>query len=360
VSLVTGLLAVGEEGADESRGQRLPAPRTPAPSEAPALNWGVISPGGIAAGFADAARTYTAQNIVAVASRSEERARAFASRFDVPAAYGDYTDLLEDSRVEVVYVASPHSEHFTHALHAVGAGKHVLVEKAFTRNAREAEQLIAAARQRGVFLMEAMWTRCLPHIDVVRQVLDSGALGEIRTVLADHGRFMEPDASHRLYAPELAGGALLDLGIYPVSFASMVLGRFATVSAVGTKAFTGVDGQASIVVTNDDGAHGVLSTSLFARTPTTASISGTLARLELDSSFYIPTSVRLIDREREVLDVFTPPQLDGGLAFEAAEVARCVSAGRLESDLMPLDETLSIMRTLDEIRLALGTRFPGE
>ncbi|MEU8828065.1 Gfo/Idh/MocA family oxidoreductase [Streptomyces sp. NPDC048636] len=326
----------------------------------PSINWGVIAPGGIASSFVSAVRSHTAQRIVSVASRDIERARAFASRFDIPNAYGGYDVLLEDSDVEAVYVASPHSEHFTHALRAIEAGKHVLVEKAFTRNADEAERLIAAARQRGVFLMEAMWTRFLPHIDVVRQVLDSGALGEIRTVVADHGQYMEPDAAHRLFAPELAGGALLDLGIYPVSFASMVLGEFATVSAVGTPAFTGVDGQVSIVVTNGAGAHALLNTTLFARTPTRASIAGTRARLELDGDFYAPTSVRLIDRKNEVLDVFTPPRLDGGLCFEAAEVARCVSEGRTESALMPLDETLRIMRTLDEIRGAVGNRFPGE
>ncbi|QKV96376.1 Gfo/Idh/MocA family oxidoreductase [Streptomyces sp. NA02950] len=326
----------------------------------PRLNWGVVAPGGIASSFADAVHTYTAQRIVAVASRTIERARAFASRFDVPNAYGSYDELLRDPRVDVVYVASPHSAHFIHALRAIEAGRHVLVEKAFTRNAEEAEQLIAAARQRGVFLMEAMWTRFLPHIDVVRQVLDSGVLGEVRTIVADHGQYMVPDAAHRLYAPELAGGALLDLGVYPVSFASMVLGEFATVSVVGTSAFTGVDGQVSVVVTNDTGAHAMLNTTLFARTPTTASISGTLARLELDGDFYAPTSVRLIGRENTVLDVFTPARLHGGLCFEAAEVARCVSEGRPESDLMPLDETLRIMRTLDEIRRTVGNLFPGE
>ncbi|WP_314172626.1 Gfo/Idh/MocA family protein [Streptomyces winkii] len=357
---MAGALVTGAQEDGGRQGDRLPQPRTPDPREAPALNWGVVAPGGIASTFAAAVRAHTQQNIVAVASRSADRARAFASRFDVPAAYGSYADLLADRRVDVVYVASPHSEHFGQALLAIEAGKHVLVEKAFTRNAGEAERLVAAARERGVFLMEAMWTRCLPHIDVVRQTLDSGMLGEIQTLVADHGQFMVPDAAHRLYAPELAGGALLDLGVYPVSFASMVLGDFATVSAVGTKAFTGVDGQASVVVTNGDGAHGLISTTLFARTPTTATVSGTLARLEVDGEFYAPATVRLIARDGELLDAYTPSRLDGGLAFEAAEVARCVHEGRLESGLMPLDETLRVMRTLDEIRLQLGTPFPGE
>ncbi|MFD7857850.1 hypothetical protein ACFV6B_26695 [Streptomyces microflavus] len=156
---------------------------------------------------------------------------------------------------------------------------------------------------------------------------------------------------------DLAGGALLDLGVYPVSFASMVLEPFASVTAVGTKAFTGVDGQASIVVTDEAGAHGVLNTTLFGRTPTTASISGTRARLEIDGHFYGPAAVRLIGRDHELIDTFVPPQLDGGLCYEAA---RCIAAGRLESDLMPLDETLRIMRVLDGIRPDLGVAFPGE
>ncbi|GLZ11592.1 dehydrogenase [Actinomadura sp. NBRC 104425] len=338
----------------------LPAPRTPSPREAPALEWGVIAPGGIAAAFTRALHTYTEQRVVAVGSRDAGRARAFADRFGIAASYGGYAELLDDDRVDIVYVASPHSEHFAHAMQAIQAGRHVLVEKAFTRNAREAEQLIEAARRRGVFLMEAMWTRFLPHIDVVRQVLASGMLGEVQTVVADHGQFMVPDATSRLYAPELAGGALLDLGVYPVSFASMVLGPFTSITAVGTKAFTGVDGQASIVVTNEAGAHGVLNTTLFTRTPTTASVSGTLARLEIEGEFYAPTTVRLVGREGELLDAYVPDQRDGGLCYEAAEAARCVAAGRLESDLLPLDETLRIMRVLDEIRSQLGVVYPGE
>ncbi|MEV7252853.1 Gfo/Idh/MocA family protein [Streptomyces cyaneofuscatus] len=322
----------------------------------------MIAPGGIAASFVEALGAHTDQRVVAVGSRDLRRARAFADRFGIPASYGSYAELLHDPHVDVVYVASPHSGHFEQALQAIEAGRHVLVEKAFTRNAGEAERLIEAARERGVFLMEAMWTRFLPHIDVVRQVLEAGLLGEVHTVIADHGQFMDPDAAHRLFDPELAGGALLDLGIYPVSFASMVLGPFTSVAATGTKAFTGVDGQASIVVTNASGAHAVLSTTLFARTPTTASVSGTRARLEIEGDFYAPATVRLVSREGEVLDSYVPPQGGGGggLCYEAAEAARCIADGRLESDLMPLDETLRIMRTLDEIRGGLGISYPGE
>ncbi|MEU8825218.1 Gfo/Idh/MocA family oxidoreductase [Streptomyces sp. NPDC048636] len=341
-------------------GRALPAPRTPSPRDAPALSWGVIAPGRIAARFAEALLAHTAQRVVAVGSRDAARARAFADRFGIPAAYGSYAELLDDPSVDIVYIASPHSGHFDQALRAIETGRHVLLEKAFTRNAREAGQLIEAAHERGVFLMEAMWTRFLPHIDVIRQVLDSGTLGEVRTVIADHGLYAQPDAAHRLYAPELAGGALLDLGIYPLSFASMVLGPFASVTAVGTKTFTGVDGQASIVVTGESGAHGVLNTTLFARTPTTASISGTRARLEIEGHFYGPAAVRLIGRDHELIDRYVPTRRDGGLCYEAAEAARCIAAGQRESELMPLDETLRLMHVLDDIRRDLGVAFPGE
>ncbi|MFF6984288.1 Gfo/Idh/MocA family protein [Streptomyces sp. NPDC008343] len=346
--------------ANEAERTVLPAPRTLDPREAPALNWGVTGPGRIAGLFVEALQTYTAQQVVAVGSRDAARARAFADRFGIPAAYEGYADLLGDERVDIVYIASPHSGHFEQALRAIEAGKHVLVEKAFTRNAREAEQLVQAAREQGVFLMEAMWTRFLPHIDVVRQVIDDGMLGEVHTVIADHGLPAKPDPAHRLFAPELAGGALLDLGVYPVYFAAMVLGPFTSVLAAGTKTSTGVDGQTSIVVTNAAGAHGVLNTTLFARTPTTASIMGTDARLEIDGRFYAPAAVRLIGRDHELIDSFVPAQLDGGLCYEAAEAARCIAAGRLESDLMPLDETLRMMHVLDGIRRDLGITFPGE
>ncbi|MFH8342581.1 Gfo/Idh/MocA family protein [Streptomyces sp. AM6-12] len=341
-------------------GTALTAPRTPSPRDAPVLRWGVIAPGGIAASFVEALRTHTGQRVVAVGSRDADRARAFAGRFGIPAAYGSYAEVLDDAQVDIVYIASPHSEHHAHALMAIQAGKHVLVEKAFTRNAVEAEQLTTAARRQGVFCMEAMWTRFLPHMDVVRQVLDLGLLGDVLTVTADHGQFMNPRTAYRLFAPELAGGALLDLGVYPVSFAWMVLGPFASITAVGDTTDTGVDAQASIVVTNDAGAHGLLNTTLHARTPTTASVSGTRARLEIEGDFYAPATVRLVNRSNEPLGCHVPVLREGGLCYEAAEAARCVAAGRLESDLMPLEETLRVMRALDRIRADLGVSFPSE
>lgn len=338
----------------------LPAPRTPDPVSAAALRWGVIGPGGIAATFARALRARTRQEVVAVGSRSPQRAAAFAEEFGVPAAYGSYAEVVADPAVDVVYVASPHSEHREHALMAIAAGKHVLVEKAFTRNAAEARAVVAAARAAGVFAMEAMWTRFLPHVDVLRQVLADGLLGEVHTVLADHGQRLHPAGPQRLWDPALAGGALLDLGIYPVSFASFVLGAPVSVTAVGTLTDLGVDAQESVTVTGAGGALGLLGATMLARTPTTASVCGTDARVDLAGDFYGPTTLALVAPDRTVLDRFEPADRSHGLAFEAAEVARCVTTGRLESDLMPLDETVRIMDVLDEVRAQLGVRFPGE
>jgi predicted dehydrogenase len=338
----------------------LPPSSVPPPDEAPTLNWGILAPGHIAHVFTRALKTHTRQHVVSVGSRSLAKATAFASEFGVESAFGSYRELVEDAKVDVVYIASPISEHYSQALLAIEAGKHVLVEKAFTRNAREAEDLIAAARRRGMFLMEALWMRFLPHIDVVHQAVESGLLGDVQTVSADHGQLMRPDINRRLFAPELAGGALLDLGIYPLSFASLVLGPFATITAVGRKTSTGVDGQASIVVTNAAGAHGLLGTTLFTRTPTTASICGTDARLELDSDFYPPTTVRLIGNDGTQLDAFESRRGSAGHAFQAAELARCVKAGRVESAVLPHVETMRVMQSLDTVRDQIGVRFPDE
>lgn len=341
---------------------RLPSPRTPDPMDAPGLRWGVLGPGGIATSFADALVHGTRQRVVAVGSRDLARAQAFADRFGADTAYGSYAELVCDPRVDVVYVASPHSEHLAHALLALRAGKHVLVEKAFARNAYEAEQLLSEARRRGLFAMEAMWTRFLPHVDVVRQAAQSGMLGELQTVIADHGQRLYPNGPERLSSRQLAGGALLDLGVYPVSFAVMLLGPPVSVAAVGTMTAEGVDAQDGIVLRSSSGAQALLGCTMTAKTPTTASVSGTQARLEVDGDFYQPRPVRLLAPDGSVLDTYEPPAADAGrgLRFEAAEVARCITAGATESEWLPARETVQILRLLDEVRRQVGVRYPGE
>lgn len=345
---------------DASQPRQLPAPRTADPSDAPAIRWGVIAPGGIARDWTAALHATTASRVAAVGSRSLDRAQAFADEFGVERAYGSYEELVADDGIDAVYVASPHSEHRDHALLALQAGKPVLVEKAFTRNAAEAKQVIDVARERGLLVVEAMWTRFLPHLDVVRQCLQSGMLGEVRAVAADHGQLLYPDGPRRMSEPELAGGALLDLGIYPVSLAHFVLGEFDTVQATGTLAATGVDESETIAVTSPSGAIGTLSATMSAHTPCIVSVSGTEARVEIDGWFYQPNTVRLIGLDDRELDRYEPASREHGLAYESAEFARLLADGRTESDLLPLDETLRLMQVLDDVRGQLGVRFPGE
>jgi predicted dehydrogenase len=339
----------------------LPVSRFPDPMAAPPLRWGVIGTGGIAQVFIAALHRHTRQKVVAIGSRTSDRAAAFAQANGVERSHGSYEALVADPGIDAVYVASPHSEHRAHALLAIAAGRHVLVEKSFTRSASEAGEVVAAARAAGITAMEAMWTRFLPQSDVIRQLIDDGVFGEIRTVIADHGQYFAPDPRHRLFAPELAGGALLDLGIYPVSFAHFVLGAPEQINAVGELTNTGVDAQVSAILRTGP-AHAVLNTTLAARTPTTASISGDAALLEVSGPFYAPASFALEDvsrgrRLQRPVDAIAGPL---GLCHEAAHFATLVADGAAESPLLPLDETVAIMATLDTIRDQIAMVLPGE
>jgi predicted dehydrogenase len=325
-----------------------------------ALRWGILGTGKIAATFARDLQLLPDHALTAVGSRTKERAAEFAARFAMPHAHASYQGIVADPDVDVVYVATPHQAHAADALLALRAGKPVLVEKPFTVNAADAEAVIREARERRLFCLEAMWTRSLPHMRRIRQLLTAGTLGDIRTVFADHGqRFLPPDPSSRLYAPELAGGALLDLGIYPVSFASFVLGDPARVTAAADFTETRVDAQTSVILQYDGGAHAVLTSTLGAKTPTTASITGTEGRIELAGPFYQPTSFTLHTLSGAV-EHYTEPRIGQGLRYQAAEVARCLAEGMTESPVLPLDETLAIMRTMDEIRRQTGLRYPFE
>jgi predicted dehydrogenase len=239
--------------------------------------------------------------------------------------------------------------HRENAILALRAGKPVLVEKPFAMNAAEAREIVKAARESALFAMEAMWTRFLPHVAVVRDWLGRGVLGDVVTVTADHGQWFAEDPEFRLFAPGLGGGALLDLGVYPVSFASMILGAPNRIVAISDPALTGVDAQTSMVFGYEGGAQALLTCTLRAKSSTRASIVGTEARIEIDGDFYAPATVTLIPRQGEPTAV--PSVEEGrGLRHEADEVARRLAAGDLESPLMPLDETISIMETMDTVR----------
>lgn len=338
----------------------LPAPRTPDPMQAPPVRWGILGPGWIAEQFAATVHQNTRSRVTAVGSRSAVRAATFARQFNVERSYDSYEALVADPELDSVYIASPHSEHHAHALMSVRAGKPTLVEKAFTQNAAQAAEVIEAARAAGVPLLEAMWTRFLPHVDVIRQLLADQVLGETVTVIADHGQHFQVSPQHRLLNADLAGGALLDLGVYPVSFASFVLGTPDDVVALGNLTSTGVDAQVSALV-RTGAAHALVSTTLSARTPTTATISGTVARIEVPGEFYAPAGIRVVHRDRrELLGGPWPLPHHAGLAYQAAHFAELVTDGRGESPLMPLDETLAIMQTMDQIRAQIGLRYPHD
>lgn len=312
------------------------------------LRWGLIGTGWIADSFAADLACTDSGRVVAVGSRRIETANRFADRFEIPNRHGSYEALVADPEVDVVYVATPHPLHHPNTLLALRAGKPVLVEKPFTMNAVEARELVAAARAEKLFCMEAMWTRFLPQITQIRRLVAEGALGEIVTVSADHGQWFAKDPEFRLFAPELGGGALLDLGVYPVSFASMLLGAPSSIVALIDPAFTGVDGQTSMLFGYDSGAQAVLSCTLSAKSSTRAAIVGTEARIEIDGDFYTPTSFTLITRSGERTR-YDEPHQGRGLWHQADEVARCLREGLLESPLMPLDESISIMQTLDAV-----------
>lgn len=339
----------------------LPEPRTADPSSAPAMRWGISSTGGIAASMTQALRKHTRQDVVAVSSRSQDRADRFAASWQIPHAHEGLDAMLADDSIDIVYVASPHSQHHADALAALRAGKHVLVEKSFTRDAAQAQEVLDTARDAGLIALEAMWTRFLPGTDVIRQLLDDGALGEVTTVIADHGQWFAPDPKHRLFSADLAGGALLDLGVYPLAFADFVLpGDERVLTATGDLTDTGVDRQVTMTVRSGR-AYAALSTTLAARTPTTASINGTLARVELAGDFYTPTTITSVSRDGD------RTSYDGGpirgheaMAYEAAHLAQLVSDGAGHSTLLPPAATLRVMHLLDQARAQVGVVYPGE
>jgi predicted dehydrogenase len=312
------------------------------------IRWGILSTGRIAHTFASDLQFTDEGVVAAVGSRSQSSADAFGDEFNVPRRYASYEELVEDDGVDAIYVATPHPMHFENASLALEHGKPVLVEKAFTMTGQEARDLVALARSKDLFMMEAMWTRHLPHVLRLLELVAEGALGDLVVFEADHGKWFESDPDFRLFKPELGGSALLDLGVYPISFASMLLGTPERLTALVDPAFTGVDGQASMLFGYAGGAQSVLTCNSRARSATRACLSGTKARVEIHGDFYAPTTFALITREgdEQHFDFSTQGR---GLHYQAQEVARCLRAGEKESPRMPLDESVAIMETMDRV-----------
>lgn len=329
--------------------------------------WGVLGTGLVASIFTSDLRLSPDAEIHAVASRRPGGAKEFCQTYGVPKAYDSYEELVADPEIDLVYVAVPHSAHFESARLAIEAGKPTLVEKPFTINAAEAEHLIQAASKKKVFLMEAMWSRFLPHMIEIRKLVADGAIGEVRTVLADFGLRFDPNhQEHRLYDPALGGGALLDLGVYSASFVVSFLGADLTIRALATKTATGVDSELSAVIRDEEGRHGVVTTSLSAELSSRGLIAGTKGRIEIGYSFNGPADFEVVT----LGDGNPAPtsarhthsgRVEGkGMRFQAEEAARCVSDGMLESPIMPHDLTLRVMRAMDEMRLQTGISYAAD
>lgn len=336
---------------------QLPKSRIPDPATAPALRWGILGTGWIAAQFIASLKGHTVQEIAAVGSRDGAKARAFAQAHGVARAHDSYGDLVADPDIDVIYVATPHNMHHTHATLALEAGKAVLVEKPMGLSHAQASQMVALARAKGLFFAEALWTYFLPKFDVIAQILEAGYLGEIRSIYSEYGEYLPPD--HRLFDPALAGGPLLDLGTYPVSLIAKLMGVPKNVVGLGQPDPSGVNGQLAVVMAHESGGLSSMGTSPYGFSPTNAAIIGRDATLRFASEFNLPGGFSLHDRNNERVLQYQEPsgRHFEGLCFEAAEVARCITAGQTETACRPLDATLDTMATLDSIRAAIGIDF---
>jgi predicted dehydrogenase len=317
------------------------------------IRWGILGTGWVARTFTEDLLRLDDHVVAAVGSRTAANARAFADTYEIGRAHGTYEALAADDGVDVVYVGIPHSGHFTAARLCLLAGRAVLVEKPFTVTAGQAQELVELAAARRLFAMEAMWTRFNPLIRQINDLVAGGSIGQIAAVQADFAVAPAYDPAHRLWNPDLGGGALLDLGVYPIAFGSMLLGSPDLVHALTTPAPTGVDANTAVIARYPGGAVGLYHCGLLAQSPATAIIKGTGGQVTVGSPFFRPQSftVHKKDAEPQTSSIV----LNGhGYTYQAAEVARCLRAGLVESPLMPLAETVAIMRTLDAVRASFA------
>jgi predicted dehydrogenase len=322
------------------------------------FSWGILGPGGIARAFAKDLTLLEGHTIGAVGSRSLANAQSFADEFG-GTAYGSYEELVNDSTIDAIYVATPHPAHHDNVILALNAGKPVLCEKPFAVNAQEAQAMIDAASRNNVALMEAMWARFLPHYAKVREIVASGVLGPILSIHADHGQRLADQNIPRLVEPNLAGGALLDLGIYPISFAHMILGNPLSIKSTAVMTDKGVDAQTSMIFTYDNGAQSILTTTMIEQTPCRAVVAGLNGWLEIDRTFYNPASMRVVLNDGSITQY--PSQYSGHGLREQAEIFKLlVQSGKFESEILSWQDTVDIMKTMDTVREQIGLKYPFE
>jgi predicted dehydrogenase len=322
------------------------------------FSWGILGPGGIAQAFAKDLTFIEGHTIGAVGSRSIANAEKFANTFG-GTAYGSYEELVADSSIDAIYVATPHPAHHDNVILALNAGKPVLCEKPFSVNAKQAQAMVDAAAKNKVALMEAMWARFLPHYAKVREIVASGVLGPILSIHADHGQRLADQGIARLVDPQLAGGALLDLGIYPISFAHMILGNPTSITSKAVMTDRGVDAQTSMIFSYDNGAQAVLTTTMIEQTPCRAVVAGLHGWLEIDRTFYNPASMRVILNDGSVTEY--PSAYTGhGLREQAESFKHIVQSGAVESKVLTWKDTVDIMKSMDTVRSQIGLTYPFE
>ena len=322
------------------------------------FSWGILGPGGIARAFAKDLTLLEGHTVGAVGSRSLSNAQSFADDFG-GTAYGSYEELINDSTIDAIYVATPHPAHHDNVISALDAGKAVLCEKPFAVNAKQAQAMVDAASRNKVALMEAMWARFLPHYAQVREIIASDVLGPIISIHADHGQRLADQNIPRLIEPQLAGGALLDLGIYPISFAHMILGNPVAINSSAVMTDKGVDAQSSMIFTYENGAQAVLTTTMIEQTPCRAVVAGLNGWLEIDRTFYNPASMRVVLNDGSATEY--PNTYSGhGLREQAESFKQLVQSGKLQSDILSWKDTVDIMKSMDTVREQIGLKYPFE
>ena len=326
---------------------------------APKTRWGILAPGAISGAFAAALQQAEGAELAAVGSRDAERARDFAARYGVPRSHGSYAELAADPDVDAIYIGTPHAFHERDTVLCLEQGKHVLCEKPFALNAAQARRMIEAARRHDRLVMEAMWTRFLPSLVHMRQVIDAGAIGDVRSLTADFGIQPEFDPASRLFDPALGGGALLDLGVYAVSVSSWLFGTPVEVKGSAHFGPTGVDDDSAFVLLHGDGQITTAYESFRVDTPREAVIRGTDGWIQLHEPWWGTSrlTIKSADGQPETLTF----DLRGlGYTHMAEAFMDLIREGRRDSAVMPLAESLAIMNTMDTLRAQWGLKYPGE